>query len=60
MGLAVAKKRWAMVASETEKECDHQFMAWSGKMPCTGIRRCSMCGLTETEIEKEREVKNGG
>ena len=31
----------------TGKECIKHSYAWSGKMPCTGIRRCIFCGKPE-------------
>jgi len=31
----------------TEKECKEHSYAWSGKIPCTGIRRCIFCGKPE-------------
>ncbi|MDM8536026.1 hypothetical protein QUF70_04670 [Desulfobacterales bacterium HSG17] len=31
----------------TATECKKHSYAWSGKMPCTGIRRCIFCGKPE-------------
>jgi hypothetical protein len=31
----------------TEIECTEHSYAWSGKIPCTGIRRCIYCGRPE-------------
>jgi hypothetical protein len=28
-------------------ECTMHSYAWSGKMPCTGVRRCIFCGKPE-------------
>ena len=28
-------------------ECTRHSYAWSGKMPCTGIRKCIFCGKPE-------------
>jgi len=28
-------------------ECIKHSYAWSGKMPCTGVRRCIFCGKPE-------------
>jgi hypothetical protein len=30
-------------------ECKDHSYAWSGKIPCTGIRRCIHCGKPEQE-----------
>jgi hypothetical protein len=30
-------------------ECIDHAYAWSGKIPCTGIRRCVFCGKPEEE-----------
>ena len=38
------KKRYALVASEREKECPHVHVPFTGSIPCTGPRVCSMCG----------------
>lgn len=27
-----------------EEECTNHSYSWSGKMPCTGIYRCVLCG----------------
>ena len=51
------KKRFALTASEREKECDHEHMAWTGSIPCTGTFACTMCGMTKGEITAEREAQ---
>ncbi|KKN21984.1 hypothetical protein LCGC14_0919890 [marine sediment metagenome] len=28
-------------------ECSHQFMRYTGKIPCTGPRKCDHCGYVE-------------
>ena len=44
------KKKYALVPSEREKECYHEMgFYWTGKIPCTGIRICYMCGTKEHE-----------
>jgi hypothetical protein len=27
-----------------ELECREHWYAWSGRIPCTGIKRCLLCG----------------
>ena len=31
----------------TAKECKEHSYTWSGKIPCTGVRRCIFCGKPE-------------
>jgi len=31
----------------TAKKCKEHSYAWSGKIPCTGVRRCIFCGKPE-------------
>lgn len=38
------KKIFALVPSAREEECDHRHVPFTGRVPCTGPRRCSMCG----------------
>jgi hypothetical protein len=44
-------KRWtkylAWKGKVTETECTEHSYAWSGKIPCTGIRKCVFCGKPE-------------
>ena len=41
-------KKNALYPSERIKVCDHKgLMQWSGAIPCTGVRRCRMCGYVE-------------
>lgn len=40
------KKKFALIPSEREKECHHEEgFHWNGNIPCTGVRRCYLCGL---------------
>jgi len=42
------KKIYALDPAEREKVCDHKgHMAWSGRIPCTGVYRCTMCGYVD-------------
>jgi hypothetical protein len=50
----VAKKRFALLPEEREKDCDHSHMPYRGSVPCTGPRACTMCGMTAEEIEEEK------
>ena len=44
------KKRFALVPSEREKECNHPMgFPYTGKMPCTGLEQCPTCGTIKTE-----------
>jgi hypothetical protein len=47
------KQRFHLIPSEREKKCLHLHMPYSGRIPCTGPRRCTMCGLTEDQINEE-------
>lgn len=41
---------WTKVLVDcTEVECTHHRYAWSGKMPCTGMLKCVLCGKPEDE-----------
>jgi hypothetical protein len=45
--VVVRKKIFALFPEERDKPCiEHQFY-WTGTMPCTGVRRCVMCGYVE-------------
>ena len=56
----MAKKVCALLASEREKECEHPSgFPYSGAIPCTGVRRCRMCG-TVLEDEGEDDPRPGG
>lgn len=33
-------------------ECKEHSHAWSGKIPCTGIRRCIYCGKPTEDMDK--------
>ena len=44
------KKIYALVPSEREKACDHPFgFAYTGEVPCTGPRKCVLCGTERKE-----------
>ena len=44
------KKIFALVLSEREKECTHEAgFYYTGKMPCTGPKKCYMCGTREED-----------
>ena len=38
------KKIFALLPEERRKECKHEHAPYSGKVPNTGVRRCTMCG----------------
>jgi len=39
------KKIFALVPSEREKDCTHPLgFPYTGHIPCTGPRRCPLCG----------------
>ena len=40
----MAKKRWALIPSEREKECTKHLAAWTGEIPLTGQFVCRLCG----------------
>lgn len=50
------KKIYALIPSEREKECTSHHMAWDGKMPCTGVYKCMMCGYNP-EIHGEEVLE---
>lgn len=33
-------------------ECKKHSYAWSGKIPCTGVYRCVLCGKLHEKIQK--------
>ena len=40
---------------DKDKECTHGLgFPWTGKMPCTGVKRCSLCGALEEEVRGEK------
>ena len=49
------KKILALDPKEREKECTHEHTPYSGSVPCTGNRRCTMCGtiVDESEIKED-------
>lgn len=54
---APIRQRLHLIPEEREKLCQHRHMPYSGRMPCTGPRRCSMCGFTEDEIQEIEPMK---
>ena len=50
-------KRFALIPSERERECTHEWLHFRGSIPCTGPRVCSMCGLTEEQIQDEQAAR---
>jgi len=40
-----AKKIYALIPAEREKECYNHSFTYTGKMPCTGNEQCMYCGL---------------
>jgi len=41
----MALKIFALVPSERSKVCTHALgFAWNGRIPCTGVQRCPLCG----------------
>jgi hypothetical protein len=53
----MAKMIYHLIPTFREKECEHQFIIWTGKIPCTGTRKCSMCGMNEEEIYRSKTIK---
>jgi len=50
----MATKRFAALPEERTKTCAHPLgFAWNGKIPCTGRKRCALCGLTEEDAKTE-------
>jgi hypothetical protein len=38
-------KIFALVPSERSTVCTHALgFSWNGRIPCTGVQRCSLCG----------------
>ena len=50
-------KRFALIPAEREKECTHEWLHFRGTIPCTGPKVCSMCGLTEAQIQDEQAAR---
>jgi hypothetical protein len=46
------KKVNALDPAEREKECTNHHFSYSGKMPNTGVLRCTMCGTRKDDIKK--------
>lgn len=56
------KKIYALVPSVRLEECDHQTVAYTGQIPCTGPLKCSMCGSlfsNHNEVVQERAYLHG-
>lgn len=49
------KKTFAQFPKEREKICIHDHAPYRGQIPCTGPRRCTMCGM-EFNDDKELET----
>ena len=45
-------KRNALYPDERQKECPHEHLSYSGTMPNTGVKKCTMCGM---EFDPETE-----
>lgn len=39
------RKRYAIYSGIRHQACDHVHRPFTGRIPMTGVRRCSMCGL---------------
>jgi len=51
--MTLRKKQFALVPSEREKICLHEHTPHRGRIPGTGPRVCTMCGM---EFESQEEV----
>ena len=50
------KKVYALFPAERERECDHPMgFPYTGRIPCTGPRVCSLCGTRIKDAEQEPE-----
>lgn len=48
----MAKRIFAMF--DRDEECEHGLgFPYTGRIPCTGPRKCPLCGLTPEEAMKE-------
>lgn len=45
------KKIYALIPSERDKECTDHIFRFMGAIPCTGLKRCVLCGATVDETE---------
>ena len=53
----MAKKRFALFPEAREQECDHPLgFPYAGSVPCTGPRKCPLCGTGEEEAEEEADM----
>src|ERR1700687_1884328 len=43
-------KKNALIPSERAKECLEHWFSWTGKIPCTGQFKCTMCGAKRCSI----------
>ena len=48
------KKVNALLRSERDNECVNHHFAYNGKMPCTGLLKCTMCNTVRAQPEKDR------
>jgi hypothetical protein len=46
------KKVLALDPRVREEVCDHAHVRWSGRMPCTGVLICTMCGGRGDELAR--------
>lgn len=47
----MAKKVNALCPNVREQECHHDGgFPWSGRVPCTGVQRCTMCGTLKDDV----------
>ena len=49
----MAKRQYALLAAEREKECPHELVAYRGTIPNTGPRICRMCGTINPKEAKK-------
>lgn len=52
-------KKYALCPGVRGEECEHGHVAYSGDIPCTGYRYCTMCGMrfySDEEIKKARQA----
>ncbi len=54
-------RKFALDPSLREQPCHHPHVPYEGQIPCTGLRRCSLCGtrFTEEEFEALEKKRRG-
>lgn len=52
------KQRFALDPGLRDRECSHSHMPYAGKIPCTGGRVCTMCGLRLSDDEYRQMRKD--